>query len=150
MASGRTRRKPRYGGSIRNCNVTPLEYKEYEQTGMIRVKETPAEGLYFRQWAWGYHRSINFSEVLGAKEVFQIKDDFDAPPSSRLLDTWHGVIAVENYPDRYVITCQDYGQKRRLVHEFDLYGYHTASRNAKTLVVRKPRKEFVAYEGGNK
>ena len=76
MASGRTRRKPRYEGSIRNCNVTPLEYKEYQQTGMIRVKETPAEGYYFHKWEWGYHRCSNFGDIIGGHEVFkaEVKD----------------------------------------------------------------------------
>ena len=145
MAAGRTRRKPRFGGSIRNCNVTPLEYKEYEQTGMIRVKETPAEGYYFHKWEWGYHQCINFGEVIGAREIFRTKKDYDLPASARLLDTWYGVIAVDNCPTCYVITCTDYYQKSALVRDFDLYGYRTTSHRAKTLVVHKPRKEFVAY-----
>ena len=28
-------------GSIRNINLSPMEYIEYRQTGMIKVKETP-------------------------------------------------------------------------------------------------------------
>ena len=146
MASGRTRRKPRYEGSIRNCNVTPLEYKEYQQTGMIRVKETPAEGYYFHKWEWGYHRCINFGDIIGGHEVFKADTrDFEPPASARLMQTWYGYIAVDNYPTYYVITCQDYGQRRKLAHEFDLYGFRTTSHGAKTLVVHKPRKEFKAY-----
>ena len=147
MAAGRTRRKPRFGGSIRNCNVTPLEYKEYEQTGMIRVKETPAEGYDFHQWEWGYHRCINFSDIIGGHEVFKTNvDNFEPPASARLMDTWYGYIAVDNYPTYYVIMCQNYDQKRKLMHEFDLYGYRTTSHSSKTLVVHKPRKKFVAYQ----
>ena len=93
MAAGRTRRKPRFGGSIRNCNVTPLEYKEYEQTGMIRVKETPAEGYDFHKWEWGYHQCINFGDIIGGHEVFGTdEDDFDPPAFARLMDTWYGKI----------------------------------------------------------
>ena len=147
MATGRTRRKPRYEGSIKNCNVTPLEYKEYEQTGMIRVKETPAEGYYFRKWEWGYHQCINFGDIIGGHEVFKANvDNFEPPASARLMDTWYGYIAVDNYPTYYVIMCQNYDQKRKLMHEFDLYGYRTTSHSSKTLVVHKPRKEFVAYQ----
>lgn len=147
MASGRTRRKPRFGGSIRNCNVTPLEYKEYQQTGMIRVKETPAEGYDFHQWEWGYHRCINFSDIIGGHEVFGTEvDNFEPPASARLMDTWYGYIAVDNYPTYYVVMCQNYDQKRKLMHEFDLYGYRTTSHSSKTLVVHKPRKKFVAYQ----
>ena len=147
MTSGRTRRKPRYGGSIRNCEVSDLERKEYEQTGMIRVKETPAEGYYFHQWEWGYHRCINFSDIIGGHEVFRINiENFEPPASARLMDTWYGYIAVDNFPSYYVIMCQSYDQKRKLMHEFDLYGYRTTSHGSKTLVVHKPRKEFVAYQ----
>ena len=147
MAAGRTRRKPRYGGSIRNCEVSDLERKEYEQTGMIRVKETPAEGYYFHQWEWGYHRCINFSDIIGGHEVFRINiENFEPPASARLMDTWYGYIAVDNFPSYYVIMCQNYDQKRKLMHEFDLYGYRTTSHGSKTLVVHKPRKEFVAYQ----
>lgn len=147
MAAGRTRRKPRYGGSIRNCNVTPLEYKEYEQTGMIRVKETPAEGYDFHKWEWGYHQCINFSDIIGGHEVFRINiENFEPPASARLMYTWYGYIAVDNFPSYYVIMCQSYDQKRKLMHEFDLYGYHTTSHGSRTLVVHKPRKEFVAYQ----
>lgn len=147
MAAGRTRRKPRYGGSIRNCEVSDLERKEYEQTGMIRVKETPAEGYYFHQWEWGYHRCINFSDIIGGHEVFRINiENFEPPASARLMDTWYGYIAVDNFPSYYVIMCQSYDQKRKLMHEFDLYGYRTTSHGSKTLVVHKPRKEFVAYQ----
>lgn len=147
MAAGRTRRKPRYGGSIRNCEVSDLERKEYEQTGMIRVKETPAEGYYFHQWEWGYHRCINFSDIIGGHEVFRINiENFEPPASARLMDTWYGYIAVDNFPSYYVIMCQSYDQKRKLMHEFDLYGYRTVSHGSKTLVVHKPRKEFVAYQ----
>lgn len=28
-------------GSIRNVNLSPMEYAEYKQTGMIKIKETP-------------------------------------------------------------------------------------------------------------
>lgn len=123
-----------------------MEYKEYEQTGMIRVKETPAEGYYFHKWKWGYHRSINFGDIIGGHEVFKADTrDFEPPASARLMRTWYGYIAVDNYPTCYVITCQDYGQKRKLIHEFDLYGLRTTSSSAKTLTVYKPRKEFVAY-----
>lgn len=147
MAAGRTRRKPRYGGSIRNCEVSNLERKEYEQTGMIRVKETPAEGYYFHQWEWGYHRCINFSDIIGGHEVFRINiENFEPPASARLMDTWYGYIAVDNFPSYYVIMCQSYDQKRKLMHEFDLYGYRTTSHGSRTLVVHKPRKEFVAYK----
>lgn len=147
MAAGRTRRKPRYGGSIRNCEVSDLERKEYEQTGMIRVKETPAEGYYFHQWEWGYHRCINFSDIIGGHEVFRINiENFEPPASARLMDTWYGHIAVDNFPSYYVIMCQSYDQKRKLIHEFDLYGYRTVSHGSKTLIVHKPRKEFVAYQ----
>lgn len=147
MTSGRTRRKPRYGGSIRNCEISDLERKEYEQTGMIRVKETPAEGYDFRKWEWGYHSRINFGEVLGAHEIFNADiENFDPPASARTMITWHGYIAVDTYPTCYVITCHGYGQKRKLIHEFDLYGYRTVSHSAKTLTVYKPRKEFVAYD----
>lgn len=146
MASGRTRRKPRYGGSVKNCNITPLEYREYRQTGMIRIKETPAEGHEYRRWEWGYHSSINFGDIIGASEVFRTGvSNFDPPASARLMKTWYGYIAVDNYPTCYVITCQDYTQKRRLMHEFGLYGYRTTSHSAKTLTVCKPRKEFAAY-----
>ena len=146
MASGRTRRKPRFGGSVKNCNITPLEYKEYEQTGMIRVKETPAEGYDFRKWSWGYHRCINFGEVLGAKEIFRTDEDYDLPASARLLDTLYGIIAVDNCPTCYIITCTNYYQKSALIRDFDLYGYRTTSHGAKTLIAYKPRKEFVAYQ----
>lgn len=147
MAAGRTRRKPRFGGSIRNCEVSDLERKEYEQTGMIRVKETPAEGYYFHPWEWGYHRCINFSDIIGGHEVFRINiENFEPPASARLMDTWYGYIAVDNFPSYYVIMCQSFDQKRKLMHEFDLYGYHTTSHGSRTLVVHKPRKEFVAYQ----
>lgn len=147
MATGRTRRKPRFGGSIRNCDVSDLERKEYEQTGMIRVKETPAEGYYFHQWEWGHHRCINFSDIIGGHEVFRINiENFEPPASARLMDTWYGHIAVDNFPSYYVIMCQSYDQKRKLMHEFDLYGYRTTSHGSRTLVVHKPRKEFVAYQ----
>ena len=146
MPSARTRRKPRYGGSIRNCNITQLEYNEYQQTGMIRIKETPAEGFYFRQWAWGHHRCINFSEVLGAKESLQIPDKFEPPVSARILDTWHGTIAIDTCPTCYIITCMNYAQMREIVRDLDLYGYRTTSYGTKTITVYKPKKEFVAYK----
>lgn len=146
MASARTRRKPRYGGSILSENITELEQAEYRQNGSIRIKETPAEGLSYRQWEWGYHRSINFAEVLGAREVYRTSDDFDPPASGKLLNTWHGIIAVENLPTCYIITCINYNQKKSIVRELELYGYRTTSYRAKTLVVYKRKKEFVAYQ----
>lgn len=141
----RTKRKPRGPGSILSENITELEKMEYRQNGTIRIKETAADGCDYRRWEWGWHDCINFGEVLGARDIYKVDEDFDPPAASRLLQTWYGVIAVDNRPNCYVITCRNYAQKRELIREFDLYGYRTVSSNAKTLTVYKPKKQFVAY-----
>ena len=53
-------------GSIKECNISQMEYIEYKQTGMIKIKESPVSRGEIQRL--NSHRNVSYYDWLQSQE----------------------------------------------------------------------------------
>ena len=69
-------------GSIRNINLSPMEYIEYRQTGMIKIKETPISFgelsrlnyEYIDYYDWCEKQASKSNKIISLDELWDLMD----------------------------------------------------------------------------
>ena len=64
-------------GSIKECSISQMEYIEYRQTGMIKVKETPVSRGELRRLSYNDTSYYDFAEGVHRnwlEDIFWLND----------------------------------------------------------------------------